>query len=571
MKNDKIRAFFTGLKNAVMLMPVTLILVIAATLLFVCFTGTGLEINGINIEETIITIAGTLVFTAFGAFFAETNIQKKGWKIAVIVLCLLFSGAYLFELQKDYMGFSKPFQEQFVLFGLAGYSLIAIALGLSALFRKSGLAFSEYVTGVFMNWIKWSIITGILEIGVMLLAVIFSRLILDSETMILRVIGLVTGIIIVPGALLLLDNVHKEDGKFPKVLISYVVFPLVVLAYLIIYIYMAKCLITSEIPSNSVFVILAAIFLVGAPSITMAESVNDSRFYQRFTRILFILFIPFILLQCYAVGIRIHEYGITPSRYIGLICIVIEIIYVLLSLFRKEMRGLILPVLAVLALIAFLIPGINLNSVSKQNQQAALERFMDAPSAGKARRAHAAYSYLSGQPEEIRTVLTDMTDAEKQELKELIDAYRDEDEGEELIPDDEWSKDWFNYTAFEYDEQAVPVNGYQSVKTGYMDWSFYVHEAFTMDELKEVKLYASSGECIQNVDMREWIEAYLEYADSHYDQDLTTGTGYDEKYRLIHIDDKTDVYLNYFSVSGGGDGNKRIPDYITADVLILYK
>ena len=76
----------------------------------------------------------------------------------------------------------------------------------------------------------------------------------------------------------LVDNnivLHIVSGNFVEV-IKYVLGILVIIAFAIIYLYIAKIIILRDIPSNQIFRILATLFIIGFPIWTMSKSFENN-------------------------------------------------------------------------------------------------------------------------------------------------------------------------------------------------------------------------------------------------------------------------------------------------------
>lgn len=152
--------------------------------------------------------------------------------------------------------------------------------------------------------------------------------------------------------------------------------PLTILATAIIYMYMAKIIIIREIPANSIYRILAGLFIVAFPVWTAIHAFREeAKIIEKFCKILPISFIPFVLLQIYSIYARIDGNGLTPSRYIGIMFIVFEIIAIFLSLY-KERKYLIHTITAVSVIIAIstMLPIVNVQSASNISQSNRLKR-----------------------------------------------------------------------------------------------------------------------------------------------------------------------------------------------------
>lgn len=129
-------------------------------------------------------------------------------------------------------------------------------------------------------------------------------------------------------------------------------------------------------PSNAVFRILTGLFAAGLPVWTMNSCYSQKNPLLKLTRLLPYLFSPLILLQAYSIGIRIYENGVTPLRYLCVLLLFFEIIYVSVYYFKRQAVCLLIPLFAVFTAAACFVPGINMARFSLNSQQNALHKYI---------------------------------------------------------------------------------------------------------------------------------------------------------------------------------------------------
>ena len=142
--------------------------------------------------------------------------------------------------------------------------------------------------------------------------------------------------------------------------------------------------------------------------------------------------------MAYSIFTRINEYGITPSRYMGVVLIVLEVIYTLVYAFaRKHIDKVILVMMAVTVVVT-LIPGINVNATSERSQKATIVKFIKngLPSNYKEQeRLKGAYFYLRDEfGDDYMEKLLDSDDIE--ELRTLDDRINNEEPREYSLHSD---------------------------------------------------------------------------------------------------------------------------------------
>jgi len=343
--------------------PITIIIITSITIFLSIFVGMYVFKDS-TIEK--VTIFG-IVWSISTILIETLNLKSKKVNIISYVITALIA-FILVKLPQNTYG---VFNEHLVRI-TTGYCLCLFALTLYFIIKKTGVSFGEYLIKIFNNIFNSSIIYGVLNIGMTLIIVIFVELILDGTygEFILRSQILLLGLFYFPALLNSISDIkEKSPSSFIKGLVKYVLLPLVTIAMLIIYIYIAKILIQREMPSNIIFRILAGIFIVAFPVWNMASIFKEQKIIYKISKILPYTYIPFIFLEIYSVGIRIIDFGLTPIRYIGIAFILFQIIVLLFTTLKRKINleyGFI--VLAVIIFITCITP-LNFNTISKLNQK----------------------------------------------------------------------------------------------------------------------------------------------------------------------------------------------------------
>lgn len=114
--------------------------------------------------------------------------------------------------------------------------------------------------------------------------------------------------------------------KYPQVIrliLSYILVPLLLIYSLILYVYIAKIIVMWSLPNGGVAYLVSAFGCAGVivylACYPLKEEMGIIRFYNRY--FFKILLAPMALLAL-AIGLRIFEYGVTESRYAILLCLI---------------------------------------------------------------------------------------------------------------------------------------------------------------------------------------------------------------------------------------------------------
>lgn len=424
---DKLHGLGRELKNLFAHFPAAQGCVWLFTLLFALMLG---ELFAEDVFDSLEKVLPFLIFYGTGCFFAEAvyqKIQKPRLKAVLYILNIIpaFLFTWLLYLDPDafFLGQDAWAVSVSLPRYIMGYELILISMAIYLCFLKTGLSFEQYLSRVFAAAVRISIIYFVLVIGTSMVAGIFIELFNGAFSLYLQVQILLLGLYYIPALLRSVLPEKKEDSRFAQILIKYILSGLVISAFAVIYAYVLKILLLRSMPSNAVFRILTGLFLLGLPVWTMNGCCPQKNPLLKITRLLPYLFSPLILLQAYSIGIRIYENGITPLRYVCVMLLLFEIIYVSVYYFKRQAVHLLLPVFAAFTAAACLLPGINMARVSLNSQKSFLRRYIAAEDAAaltqrQADRASGAYWYLNDDPYG-KAWLQKLSEKEKEKLEAL--------------------------------------------------------------------------------------------------------------------------------------------------------
>lgn len=162
-----------------------------------------------------------------------------------------------------------------------------------------------------------------------------------------------------------------EDYKYPnffKILLLYIVMPLLTIYMVILYIYFAKIIITRIWPIGLVSHLVLWYSVLCAAIIFLIAPIKNNAWVDKFIFFLPKLILPILVMMFISMGIRINAYGITENRYFVMILGIWVFCMMLYISFRKVHRNVILPIsLAIIAIISVFGP-LSSFSVSKFSQ-----------------------------------------------------------------------------------------------------------------------------------------------------------------------------------------------------------
>ena len=366
----KLKNWFSNIselvKNTYQRFPITVIIIYAITIMFCIGTDFFIPDNAV---EHILMIGGV---GCLGVFFVETYFKNKPQKIIGVIFSFVIS--VLFDIIFE----NATASEDFLLRLFIAYISIMPLLTLYKIIKDSELEFKQYFINLFTNICKSSIIYAVLNIGIAIVLSIFIVLILDGEhwAILTRTLGLILGLYYIPAILNSFSDMTVSVGKFIKGLIVYVFTPIVTFLIAILYLYLLKIIINGELLHNSIFFILSLTFVMAIPTVLLLKNYDDKRFIKILSNIITYSYVPFIFLQIYSMGIRVSEYGLTQSRYMAYMLIILEIVFLILLIVKKS-KYLNCSIL-VLALLVFLgtVTPLNVMDVSYGNQANRIEKML---------------------------------------------------------------------------------------------------------------------------------------------------------------------------------------------------
>lgn len=534
---DKIKIIIEKTKKVFEHYPVTMIAIFFATIFLAIF-----EPSDILESKVIENVMLFCITFGCGDFLIETIFKKKDKKkvmyyilsavLAVILVLLL-------NIENDVFSILNAVFVEYIQRFLICYNLLTVITGVYISLKNSNLDFNEYVVRVAINIFRVGIIYMILAIGLALITSVFIYLILDTSDydLIERIEILVFGLYFIPGILGSLYDLKNEIGKFAKVVIKYVLDILVIIAFLILYLYIGKIIILQDMPSNQIFRILAALFVIGCPVWTLASYFKDEDVLNKVNKKLPLFFIPFIVLQIYTIGVRIYHNGVTEPRYLCIMLIILEIAYILLYILKREKIENILIVLNVVIAISTIIPYVNMYKVSELNQLSNLKMYKEKAilSESEEEKVKGAYYYLkslSNGNQIINEVLT------KDDIEKITSF---EGKTSNIV------RIYANETV-----ESMYIEGYKEIYL--VDISDYSTDISIEDTFTRIPV----GD--YEINLVNLIKDYLAH-----DEDIDE---YFEENNIVDLDDKTKIVIEQVSLSYDSDSNVLESYYIEGYLLV---
>lgn len=495
------------------------------------------------VEEFLSRFAVTCAIMAAGSLFTESLFLLEGirtklkttlsfWTVKGSLLAVNLGIAIFFVVALD-----AEWEESQELIAriLVVYLVAMILKGIFFMIKKQKTSFSNYCIRAFGSICRTSVIYSLFALGIMFVMFIFNELIYDTDSLIWRLELFLAGGIYAPGLVLAISRYHEKVSKFMKVVMAYVLMPILVVAFVVIYLYIFKIVIQWELPSNEVYSILLSLFVYGLPVWTMTATFENLLWGKIAKRIPFAFF-PFCILQCICLGIRIADYGVTPDRYLGVLFILFELLYLGLYLYKMgRIAEYMLPVVVLLCFFAYLCPGTNVFDSVLRSQISRIEVYNSKDLEDLSEEERLQFRSIYREIEQIST-----------KGEAYLEQHYDEEEIRDIL-------NYYSYSAYQYyasanrDYQKIIVEGYKELNVVY---------SYGNEDCKLV-VNLSDGSLVE-IDMLDYVEQ-MYAAKEHYD--------YASEHPMLKVDENTSLWIEFISFK---EQNGEISD-LTVEGFLLTK
>ena len=532
--------------------PVTMVMILVAALMAAILIM--LDYQDTN-EETVEKIMVFCFLTAAQAVAVEEVFRKKLIpRIGCLAAALFISGlsVYILTCESDTL-FGLDIEMVGEMWGRTWivYGICLFATVIFFMQKRLKEDIEDYATRSFLALLRSYVLYGLFAGGIAIILLIFNELIFDTDDLLASIEAFLAISFLSAMTIRALSKPHEKPGKFARICVMYALLPMLVISYAIIYIYMIKIFVTNDIPSNSVFPILSWLFFLGTFIWTMAHDIGrDEKGINRAAFIVPYVYIPFIFLQIWSLSIRIGQYGLTVSRYFGIVLIIIEVIYFALYILgrrtKKDMIRIMLAVFTAFSLISVLVPGIRYDDTVIRSQVKRVRKIL-----AKEKIGHYDSESLESAYNTIRRVSF--------KGEKIADEGFSAQEMARIKECMENNGNHYQRTAYMRDSQRIAsldISEYKRIyETGYVNWEYGdIKEApydvhFTTIESEEYD--PENTEYVLN------LEGLAKEAISQYEE----GKEYDfmlGRYGLMKVDDDHDLFIKEVSISYNGDEPEKI-------------
>ncbi len=288
----------------------------------------------------------------------------------------LFRVKFFVGNSASFLGLSMYDSEELFLRFFYVYLMVCVSGGIFFLYKKAGLSFENYAVKGFLGIMKGYLAYAVIMLGALCIIFVFNELIKEID-LFEFVMAVITGLMAYTTVVMALSKPGEKISRFGNIMMGYVFPGILAVAFLIVYVYILKILLTWTFPSNEAFTIVTALFASGVCFWTMAFGCAEGSLLKTL-KLFPLLFIPFIFIQIMCLYMRVHQYGLTQSRYMGIMLILFELLYEVYYIWRfrigEGLGGILFPTLIIFSLVILLVPGVNMFASVTRSQKKVVDR-----------------------------------------------------------------------------------------------------------------------------------------------------------------------------------------------------
>ena len=375
---ENVKKLLLHFKSGVERFPITIIL---AFLHFI--TGIYIaEVRSFQSDEFVevnLLLFGSIFITAMFEMLYEKYFYKQNrWLVRGIYSAITFVISIIFFV--EYLRTNDYYNIYY--FTLIPISIVLFLL-IPILKKKENK--EKYLQSVFSNFVITGIFVAVLWIGIeIILATVnylffysgdnlFFRLTTYSFWFITEVFGASLFL-----SLLKKPNDNLENYEFPfifNLLIKFVIIPLIIIYTGVLYIYMAKVIISMHLPKGLISHLVLwytafSVFIM----ILITPFTQKDKFFENFKKYFPYFSIPLIFASLFAVFQRTYQYGITENRYYVLISIFWLFFCMILYIRKMNITGIFISLIACLVISVY--TPLSAKNVSNFSQSQRLKRML---------------------------------------------------------------------------------------------------------------------------------------------------------------------------------------------------
>ncbi|MEG0773964.1 DUF4153 domain-containing protein [Clostridium sp.] len=361
-----------NIKNSLQRFPITILLSTACVILLIYMRELGFDVDD-NFREKInkitmilaLGIPFSLVIKLCFERLSQYSISKlyASYLGGAIVLVL-----YYYFLLKDFNMVSIT--------RYTGFTLAFYLIFLFIAYLPNRDNFELYIVRIFTRFFTTIIYSVVLFLGVAAILFTLHELLgfnIESNMYYyswLIVVGVFAPTFFLAGVPYNTEKLILQDfPKLLKVLILYIVMPLLTIYTVILYIYFGKIIITTQWPQGLVsHLVLWYSVIMTMVLFFISPLRKENSWANKFMNTLPKLILPLIFMMFISIGIRINAYGVTENRYYVVALGIWVLLVMLYFSFAKKIRNIVLLISLVIVILISVFSPISSYSISRYSQ-----------------------------------------------------------------------------------------------------------------------------------------------------------------------------------------------------------
>jgi hypothetical protein len=376
---ERIKGQFTGLGDSFLRYPITVVLSI--TLMIILIIQNERNIDGIYETEMLRRLAMTAAIGLLSSISLK-HLQERFWprKSSLIIVApptVLIMGLYYFFFTEEMNRINS--------IRFAGLILTLIITIFYTLKLKENEDYEPYVIRIIYGFFITVLYSGVLYFGIS--AIIFTiNALFDAEIEGKWYFYFFLMVTFIFGALMFLSKLPKKDESYKdysyskalKLLLLYIVIPLITIYTGILYVYFIKILVTQEWPRGLVSNLVIWYSVVSAAVIFFITPILEENKVARLFRTWFPrILLPILAMMFVSIGKRIAQYGVTENRYFIVLLGIWVLLIMIYFIVKRKLSNIFIPVsLSIFALVSILGP-LSAFSVSSFSQNQRLTSLLE--------------------------------------------------------------------------------------------------------------------------------------------------------------------------------------------------
>lgn len=375
---DRIHSIISGIKNGMQRFPITIGFSVMMVILLIYFNETRSNMTNVlsdrltrvNMVVGIGILLSLCISLLRERFFSNNRTKTFISYILGLGILILY---YIFLL--------NDFRDVSIIRYIGTVVFLVLAFFYIPRLKKHGDIYEYYVIDILSNIFLTAIYSIVLLIGLFFIFFTIDRLfdIVVAGKLYYYTFLLVIFVFAVSFFLSKIPENHREFGGYSfskslRILLSYIVIPLISIYTIILYIYFTKILISWEWPKGLVshLVLWYSSISVGIIFLTN-RIVEEDRVSRWFRKVFPKVNLPILLMMFISIGQRIGQYGITENRYYILVLgIWVTGMMIYISI-KKSIKTIIIPISLSLIVLNSVFGPLSSFTISKFSQNRRLE------------------------------------------------------------------------------------------------------------------------------------------------------------------------------------------------------